>query len=554
MPDVLTGFTWDRSASRYRSSATGRYVARSNIVDLLGTHISGGENRIQALTSAFYAGSLAPATYAEQMRTQLRRLHLQNAALGAGGWDRLGQADYGRIGQRLRDDYGRINRLIIDVQDGKISLAQALNRANGYVGNSRIAFWETERTVQSTPEPGKVIIERRLLRAHKNCRDCLNYAAAGWQPIGVLPVPAVACACGTNCKCRMERRQVLADEVGQYVKRSLPDVIAADAAKRAALLDAATAKSAAKVKPAAATKTAATSPATQPVSIPGTAEHAQEQLLRVEQSFADRIKAAEDAKIRYERSSSDLATLMQRQDSILSEYGNASTERQKELSKESKQISKSIKEIRKLRDTYVSNIEPTYAERAAAGRNVVYVADPAENKINITNRLGTVDAESRRRAAEGIAEFNKLVSRSVMNGDTINYAMLKPGQRAHYDNFFNEIVIAGTDKTATVVHELAHSIEYRSPGVIEKTKAFFERRTRGEEWQSLNKLTGKTTYGEEEVAKPDKFISPYMGRRNSERSSEILSMGMQYMYEDPVKFAKEDPDMFKFIFNLLRGR
>jgi hypothetical protein len=216
--DVLTGYTWDRSASRYRSGATGRYVARNEIVNLLGTHISGGENRVEALTRAMFEGTIAPATYAEQMRTQLRRLHLQNAALGAGGWDRLRPADYGRIGQRLRDDYGRINKLITDVQNGNATIAQALNRANGYVGNSRIAFWETERAAQSVPKPGKVVIERRVLGAKKNCPDCLRYYAAGWQPIGVLPVPAIACACGTHCGCRLERRQVPADEVGQWVK------------------------------------------------------------------------------------------------------------------------------------------------------------------------------------------------------------------------------------------------------------------------------------------------------------------------------------------------
>lgn len=249
MADVLTGFTWDRSAKRYRSSGTGRYVARNEIVNLLGTHISGGEGRVEALTRALYEGTIAPAVFAEQMRTQLRRLHLQNAALGAGGWDRLNSSDYGRIGQRLREDYGRINKLIGDVRDGNATIAQVLNRANGYVGNSRIAFWETERTAQSVPEPGKVIIERRVLGAHKSCRDCLNYYAAGWQPLGALPLPGLSCACGTNCKCRMERRQVTADEAGQYVKRSLADVITAAGAKRAAALDAAVAKKVAKASP-----------------------------------------------------------------------------------------------------------------------------------------------------------------------------------------------------------------------------------------------------------------------------------------------------------------
>lgn len=567
MADVLTGFTWDRSASRYRSSATGRYVARSEIVNLLGTHISGGESRIESLTRAMYEGTIAPSVYAEQMRTQLRRLHLQNAALGAGGWDRLRPADYGRIGQRLREDYGRINRLSTDVQSGNATIAQALNRANGYVGNSRIAFWETERAAQSTPEPGKVIIERRVLGAHKSCRDCLNYYAAGWQPIGVLPLPALSCACGTNCKCRMERRQVPADEAGQYVKRSLSDAIAAEAAKRAAALDAAATKKATKAKPASKEKIAKVAkqketkvekveqkPTEAPSVDKASAEYAVSQLQQVEQRFADRIRIAEDARLRYERSSADLAALTRRQDEILVESANATPERRKELSAESKQINKSIKDIRKLRDTYVSDIAPAYAERAAAGRKAVYVTDPASNQLNITDRLGNVTPEARQRAIDGLNEFNKLVSQKVMDRNRISYSMLKAGQRPRYDDFFNEIYLGQTDDIATVIHELAHSIEYKSPGIIEKTKAFFERRTQGEQWQSLRELTGKQFYGEDEEARPDRFIDPYIGKNNTSKSTEILSMGLQYMYQDPIRFAREDPDMFDFIYNLVRGR
>lgn len=232
MPDVLSGYTWDRSARRYRSQATGRYVARNTVVGLLESHVNGGDQRIEALTTAFYEGRIAPSVFAEQMRTQLKRLHLQNAALGAGGWDRLTPADYGRVGQRLRTDYARITRLANDVQSGSVSLPQALNRTSGYVGNSRIAFWETDRAAQ-VAEPGMVIIERRVISARESCRDCLNYYAMGWQPVGVLPVPGVASACQTHCRCRMERRQVPATEIGAFVKKSPAQVIVEEDAKRA---------------------------------------------------------------------------------------------------------------------------------------------------------------------------------------------------------------------------------------------------------------------------------------------------------------------------------
>ncbi len=37
-------------------------------------------------------------------------------------------------------------------------------------------------------------------------------------------------------------------------------------------------------------------------------------------------------------------------------------------------------------------------------------------------------------------------------------------------------------------------------------------------------------------------------------ASEIVSMGVEYMYSRPIEFAAKDPDYFDFMFNLLRGK
>lgn len=48
---------------------------------------------------------------------------------------------------------------------------------------------------------------RRVARRDKRvCRDCLDYDAAGWQPIGALPVPGTRCRCLDRCRCRLEYR------------------------------------------------------------------------------------------------------------------------------------------------------------------------------------------------------------------------------------------------------------------------------------------------------------------------------------------------------------
>jgi hypothetical protein len=32
------------------------------------------------------------------------------------------------------------------------------------------------------------------------------YAAAGWVPVGNLPMPGINCQCGANCRCTIEYR------------------------------------------------------------------------------------------------------------------------------------------------------------------------------------------------------------------------------------------------------------------------------------------------------------------------------------------------------------
>lgn len=48
---------------------------------------------------------------------------------------------------------------------------------------------------------------RRIARRDKRvCRDCLDYDAAGWQPIGSIPVPGTRCRCLDRCRCRLDFR------------------------------------------------------------------------------------------------------------------------------------------------------------------------------------------------------------------------------------------------------------------------------------------------------------------------------------------------------------
>jgi hypothetical protein len=152
------------------------------------------------------------------MRDEVKNLHLQNIALAKGGWDRLTQQDYGRVGAAVKAIYPKIAGSAADVQAGTVSLPQLQARVGDYAGSGRRLYYQAEREGQPAAPEGMTTLERRNLDpAAQHCGDCLDYAARGWQPVGTLPVPGQACRCGSRCRCSIEYRQVQADEASAII-------------------------------------------------------------------------------------------------------------------------------------------------------------------------------------------------------------------------------------------------------------------------------------------------------------------------------------------------
>jgi len=197
--------------ARYRSNASGQLVSRQRILDLLDGQIASAERRMGELTTALHEGRLSPVAYQSVMRDELRRVHLQNGALGIGGWDRMTSREYGRAGALLREDYARMTNLAQGIARGEVTLPQALNRVHGYVGSARVNFLASEREAsrQAAQVRGVNLEERRRLGTSEHCKDCVAYAQMGWQPLGTLPLPGQQSVCSTQCRCSLERREVV---------------------------------------------------------------------------------------------------------------------------------------------------------------------------------------------------------------------------------------------------------------------------------------------------------------------------------------------------------
>lgn len=129
-----------------------------------------------------------------------------------------------------------------------------------------------------------------------------------------------------------------------------------------------------------------------------------------------------------------------------------------------------------------------------------------------------------------------------------------------YSENNNEIIFSTLPKLnlsentnlATAIHEMTHAVEDRALQLSKQRKDFIDARTLGESSTKLNTLN--KAYDQWEVTKVDRFVDPYIGKEYTEpRSSEAFSMAVQYLYENPVEFAKRDRDMFEWTISTLKG-
>lgn len=210
--DVPDGYAWEPAAARYRNTRTGQFVPFRTIYGLLETNEAASATTMLNLTMQLDQGDLPKGLWLSAMQRQLRILHVQNAALGAGGLAQLYSIDYYRIDRALRADLDRLERFGEQVVHGHQSPAQIQNRINMYVGNARVQFFKARRPPQV--QPHEMVIERRLLRPGESCSWCIYLANFGWQPYGVLPAPGESSPtwpddqCLTNCRCEEEQRVI----------------------------------------------------------------------------------------------------------------------------------------------------------------------------------------------------------------------------------------------------------------------------------------------------------------------------------------------------------
>lgn len=132
-----------------------------------------------------------------------------------------------------------------------------------------------------------------------------------------------------------------------------------------------------------------------------------------------------------------------------------------------------------------------------------------------------------------------------------------PGVREHATH--GSIVINKKTTIGVIIHEFCHHLE-KEPRVQKALNTFLEERCGDEPYRYLNDVAGKGWDYHEQGRKDDfekafgKTDAWYVGKTYSNGQSELLSMTVQLLYEDPVKLASKDPELCAFVIGLLHGR
>lgn len=111
----------------------------------------------------------------------------------------------------------------------------------------------------------------------------------------------------------------------------------------------------------------------------------------------------------------------------------------------------------------------------------------------------------------------------------------------------------------TLIHEFGHQIEHANPGITQACNTLRDQRSAGENRRKLSEINafdGKpdTAYEDHEVAYADKWETAYIGKWYGHMSStEVLSMGVERLVDDPATFALQDPEHFRLTVAALAG-
>lgn len=170
------------------------------------------------------------------------------------------------------------------------------------------------------------------------------------------------------------------------------------------------------------------------------------------------------------------------------------------------------------------------------------------------SRLPGASPKHHRKAEDAVAFLRNLF------GGEQSHAVAFTGTRRRRAYHSSGVVhFHGDSSVGTVLHEIGHQLEHAHPAIAQACRAFLKKRVGSEPPSQFRKVISRR-YGASERGCRDDFHKAfgvegwYVGKHYRHGATEILSMGLEKLYNDPLTFAVQDPEYFNFVVGILHGR
>lgn len=193
-------YVYSRSSRRYILISSGAVVPSGVVTAEMRRHVVATFDTLDGLTRQLYSGQLSMEQWQLAVAGELKDAHLAQSMYAVGGKHNMTQANFGRVGGTLADEYRYLSQFADDIAAGRISEAQALARIRQYGKATQQSYWREYaqsrrgKKVNWTVHPGE------------SCSDCLEMEANNPHDVERLTkYPGSGhTQCRGNCNCTLE--------------------------------------------------------------------------------------------------------------------------------------------------------------------------------------------------------------------------------------------------------------------------------------------------------------------------------------------------------------
>lgn len=160
------------------------------------------------IAKKYQAGSITLTGFEKEMQALLKSGHIIAASVGKGGRARMTQADWGRVGAKIKWQNGYLSKFARKIARGSISEIATPSRAKSYASSIYISFANTFQESQTEfVAEGKNPAQVRLITNSKEgCEECAADEAEGWMSVDDMKALGTR-ICGDFCKCDLEFKE-----------------------------------------------------------------------------------------------------------------------------------------------------------------------------------------------------------------------------------------------------------------------------------------------------------------------------------------------------------